>query len=130
MITAHDIANAYVDAVSAYWRGDNDGDLRRLSAWIERFWTVHLYEPSNHPAAVSPHAAGGHGIHWYEAGSTIVGCVPGRQGCYRIPRASTLFTEMGSGRKSTSLSQEWAPTSGPSVVLSRSLREPALGIRR
>lgn len=129
MITAHDIANAYTQAVSAYWRGDNDGDLPRLSAWIDQFWSVRLYEPSDHPVAVSPHAAGGHGIHWYEAGTFIVGSVPGRQGCYRIPQASKLPTETSSSPKSATLSQDWKQRSGTSASGAGSLRAQPFGIR-
>lgn len=130
MISAHDIANAYAEAVSAYWRSGDDGDLRQLSSWINQFWSVHLYEPSDTLAAVTPHVAGERGIHWYEAGATIVGYVSGRQGCYRIPRALTLLAEINSAHESTFMLQGCPPTSEPFLVLLASLREPTLGVRR
>lgn len=96
MTTAHDLANAYFRAVSAYWRGDSDVDLPRLGAWLDQFWVGRTSEPKTSPVALSPHAAGGHGIRWHEEGQYILGYVPGRHGCYRIPRIAHLPLDAGS----------------------------------
>lgn len=95
MTTAHDLANAYSRAVSAYWRGDNDVDLPRLSAWLGQFWVGRASDPETPPVALSPHAAGGRGIQWHEEGRYVLGYVPGHRGCYRIPRAAQFPLDVG-----------------------------------
>lgn len=99
MINAYDLAGAYNQAVSAYWRGESDTALSRLTAWLGEFWTDTPAEFSGRPITVTPHAGGGGGIRWHEIGESIVGCVPGRRGCYRIPRNTDLPTGDGITRR-------------------------------
>jgi hypothetical protein len=92
MITAHDLSLAYVQAVSAYWRGDSEL-LPQFDAWLAGFWTTGPAEPAAEPQAQCPHAAAGRGIRWHEHGSALLGFVPGKRGCFRIPRTAVLPRE-------------------------------------
>jgi hypothetical protein len=96
VINADNIALAYTRVVCAYWRGDNEF-LGELEAWFARFWADCPPEPSTKPTAVCPHGAAGRGIHWYDTTFAVLGHVPGKRKCYRIPRATVLpaFTDEG-----------------------------------
>lgn len=94
MITAHDLSLAYVQAVSAYWRGDDTDFLPTFDAWLARFWVDSPTEPATDPQAHCPHGAAGRGIRWYERGSLLHGFVPGKRGCFRVPRTSALPREI------------------------------------
>lgn len=89
MITAHQVALRYDDAISAYWRGEPDS-LRALESWLSTCWNPDLPHPSGHPVAVNPHAAGGQGFSWYEDAGSLVGVVPGRSGCYHVSARAEL----------------------------------------
>lgn len=81
---AEDLARAYLDYISAYWRGDAGASTfgERLAA----FWGAGLpTEPMRNADAFSPHGAGGRGIRWYECGAEICGYTPGCATGYRIP---------------------------------------------
>jgi hypothetical protein len=92
VITARDISLAYVQAVSAYWRGDSEF-LPKFDAWLAQYWTAGPPEPSTEPQAHCPHGAAGRGIHWHEQGPVLLGYVPGKRGCFRIPRTTALPRE-------------------------------------
>lgn len=95
MLTAHDLSLTYCQAVSAYWRGDNEF-LPQLDAWLDRFWVQDgPLEPVTSPLAVCPHGAGGHGIRWYDSGQAVLGYVPGKRGGYRVPRTAVLPSDAG-----------------------------------
>lgn len=129
MITAYDLAEAYSRAISAYWRGDGEIALSRLSAWLGQFWTETPAELTGPPVLVSPHAGGGRGIHWHEVGSSILGCVPGQQGCYRIPQTSILPTETICFRESTIFSRHSKQRAGAYPVKSNPARVSSFAIR-
>jgi hypothetical protein len=82
---AEALADAYLDYLSALWRGEPQasGFARRL----ERFWDPGLAASGGTLLAYSPHGAGGRGIEWRSSGDEIWGCIPGRSGGYRIPRS-------------------------------------------
>ena len=83
------LARSYDQAVAASWRGD-EAARRAFAAWLAPFWRPDgPPEPGDAPAAVSVLGAGGRGIRWYDAGPAVVGYVPGRGGCYRVPVAAT-----------------------------------------
>jgi hypothetical protein len=89
MVTAHQLARAYDQAVSARWRGEvaaADGFLR----WLAVYWDETVVAPAADPVEVSPLGAAGRGICWYETAPAIVGRVPGLAGGYRVPRESDL----------------------------------------
>lgn len=91
--SASALARAYLDYISAYWRGDSDAlQMRdRLAA----FFRVDMpMEPMRPADAFSPHGARGHGIRWYECSDAVLGYVPGTTSGYRIPRACVV--EFGS----------------------------------
>lgn len=92
MITAHDLSLAYVQAVSAYWRGESDL-LPTFDAWLAQFWVDGPAEPTTLPREHLPHGAAGRGIRWHECGSLLYGYVPGMRGCLRVPRAALLPRE-------------------------------------
>lgn len=94
MITAHNLSLAYIQAVSAYWRGDSDL-LPKFDAWIARFWTDGPPEPTTSPQATCPHGAAGRGIRWHERGPVLLGYVPGKRGCFRVPRNAVLPGKTG-----------------------------------
>lgn len=94
LITARDLSRAYTQAVSAYWRGES-ASLPEFEAWLAHFWTDGPPEPVSGPAARCPHGAAGRGIRWHECGSAILGYVPGKQGCFRVPRTAMLPTDSG-----------------------------------
>lgn len=90
MLTARDLSRAYCQAVSAYWRGDNEF-LPQLDTWLAQFWVGDgPREPVTGLLAVCPHGVTGHGIRWYESGQAVLGYVPGKPGCYRVPRTAVL----------------------------------------
>src|SRR5689334_8169273 len=82
---AEALADAYLDYLSALWRGEPrvGGFARRL----ERFWDPTLAPTDGALLAFSPHGAGGRGIEWRSSGEEILGCIPGHSGGYRIPRS-------------------------------------------
>lgn len=93
MITAHDLSLAYVRAVSAYWRGDSEF-LPQFDAWLAGYWIAGPpEEPATEPQAHCPHGVAGRGIRWHEHGSVLLGFVPGKRGCFRIPRTAALPCE-------------------------------------
>src|SRR5581483_1503638 len=92
-VTAQGLALRYVQAVSAYWRNE-PAALRALERRLALCWDDGPAEPAGAPAACSPHAAGGHGIRWYDTAGGVLGFVPGRPGCYRAP-ASWRLTAIG-----------------------------------
>lgn len=97
MITAHTLNLSYIQAVSSYWRGDGDV-LPEFDAWLAQFWADCPAEPTTHPRARCPFGGAGRGIRWHESRSTIFGYVPGRSGCYRVPRTVELPHRAGSDR--------------------------------
>lgn len=97
MISARDLSLAYIRAVSAYWRGDSEF-LPQFDAWLAQFWTAAAPEPASEPQAHCPHGAAGRGIRWHEQGTELFGYVPGRRGCFRIPRTVDLPREGAAGR--------------------------------
>lgn len=92
MITAHDLSLGYAQAISAYWRGDS-GVLPRFNAWLVQYWVDGPTEPAAEPQAHCPYGAAGHGIRWYERGAVLQGFVPGRRGCFQVPRNAVLPRE-------------------------------------
>jgi hypothetical protein len=100
MITAHDLSLAYVQAVSAYWCGDSDL-LPTFDAWLARFWVDGPAEPDTEPQAHCPHGAAGRGIRWHERGPVILGYVPGKRGCFQVPRNVALLRDPGRRRTAT-----------------------------
>ena len=83
------LARSYDQAVAASWRGD-EATRRAFAEWPAPFWRADgPPEPAEPPAAVSFLGGGGRGIRWYRAGAAVVGYVPGREGCYRVPAAAT-----------------------------------------
>lgn len=86
MLTADDLSYIYASYTSALWRGDPAS--LSLEQWFNRHWSEHAPSLSlSDPAAVSPHGAGGRGIHWYESTTVILGLVPGKTGCYLVKRS-------------------------------------------
>lgn len=97
MLTARDLSLANCQAVSAYWRGDNEF-LPQLEAWLAQFWVGDgPLEPVTDPIALCPHGAKGHGIRWYDSGSHVLGYVPGKRGCFQVPRTVVLPTNSAGG---------------------------------
>lgn len=96
LLTAADLSLAYIQAVSAYWRGDSEF-LPRFDTWLARFWTDGPPEPSDDPQAHCPHGAGGRGIRWYERGPLLLGYVTGKPGCFHVPRTAVLPRDTGRG---------------------------------
>jgi hypothetical protein len=89
MLTADELERCYAAHTSALWRGDPAG--RIFEAWLQLHWvTASPARPAAVPAAISPHAAGGRGILWYEASAAILGFVPGKQGCYVVKRTESV----------------------------------------
>jgi hypothetical protein len=89
MVTAHQLARAYDQAVSARWRGEvaaADGFLR----WLAVYWDETVAMPAADPVEVSALGAAGRGICWYDTQLAIIGRVPGLAGGYRVPRESEL----------------------------------------
>ena len=82
--SASDLARAYLDYISAYWRGDA-GALQMRDRLAAFFSADMPMEPMRPADAFSPHGARGHGIRWYECGDTVLGYVPGTTSGYRIP---------------------------------------------
>lgn len=98
MLTAHDLSLAYCQTVSAYWRGDNEF-LPQLEAWLARFWVGDgPREPVSDSLALCPHGAKGRGIRWYDGGSHVLGYVPGKRGCFDVPRNAVLPTNSAGGQ--------------------------------
>ena len=86
MLTADDLSDLYDSYTSALWRGD--AASLSLEQWLHRHWSNQTPRlPAVTPAAVSPHGAGGRGIHWYESSSVILGLIPGKSGCYLVERS-------------------------------------------
>lgn len=80
------LARAYLDYVSAYWRGD--APASQMGDQLATFFGADMpVEPVRQADAFSPHGARGHGIRWYECGDAVVGYVPGATSGYRIPQA-------------------------------------------
>lgn len=81
------LARAYLDDVSAYWRGELDrcGFRARLA----RYWDPRLAPVGDvQVAAESPHGAGGRGLAWCAVDGEVWGCVVGARGGYRVPVAA------------------------------------------
>jgi hypothetical protein len=88
-LTACALAEAYLEYASALWRGESG--CQAFGAWLSRFRCGCLpAEPLRPPDAVSPHGGGGRGIRWHEAGTAILGYVPGTGVGYRVPVGATL----------------------------------------
>lgn len=84
MTSACEIAQLYDRAAADLWRGDGDA-MRRIADRLEATWGAGPPEPAAPPAAVSLHGGGGRGIRWYDTATEVLGFVPGRAGCYRLP---------------------------------------------
>lgn len=89
MIAADQLARRYDQAVAAYWRGDPD-PLQAIETWLATCWSADRPPPVGSPVAVNVHAAGGHGLRWYEQAGGLLGAVPGGSGCYRVPSDAIL----------------------------------------
>jgi hypothetical protein len=78
------LSEAYLQALSAYWRGAAGSS--DFEAWLTRFWIPDLHGGFSRPAdAYSPHGSGGRGIDWYDAPDVVVGVIRGQAGGYRLP---------------------------------------------
>ena len=84
--SAHQLARAYDQYVSALWRGESD-EVRRFAAWLKECWGLGgPAEPAGPPAAVSALGGAGTSIRWYEADGLVLGYIPGvPHRCYRVP---------------------------------------------
>jgi hypothetical protein len=87
---ARALADGYLRAISADWQGEPGWQAFERS--LNRFWSLQLPPvPRTLPDAVSPHGAGGRGVHWYESETEIIGYVPGKSCGYRVPIQSSPF---------------------------------------
>lgn len=84
MSNACRVAQLYDRAVVDLWKGDGDL-MRRVADWLGATWNDGPPEPATPPASVSPHGGGGRSIRWYDTETEVLGYVPGRTGCYRLP---------------------------------------------
>ena len=82
---AASLAHVYAAAISAYWRGGDDG---QFFAWLAGCRRAGVAPPDRSPTAVSPHGAGGRGITWFDVPGAVVGVVPGVSWGYRVPPGS------------------------------------------
>ena len=84
---ARALALGYLRWASACWRGNGltPVSTTRLGA----YWRLALPPmPAGEADAVSPHGAGGRGIHWYQTGGEVFGYVLGAGGGYQVPVAA------------------------------------------
>lgn len=80
------LARAYLEYVSAYWRGD--APASQMGDQLATFFGADMPPEPMRPAdAFSPHGARGRGIRWYECDDAVLGYVPGATSGYRIPQA-------------------------------------------
>jgi hypothetical protein len=97
MPAARALARSYDQAASAFWRGDAE-TARRFDDWLAAFWDeTGPAEPVGQASEISVLGGSGRGIRWYATESTVLGYVPGRGGCYRVP-ASAIGSGAGSPR--------------------------------
>ncbi|MFN8592390.1 MAG: hypothetical protein U0031_13100 [Thermomicrobiales bacterium] len=82
------LASAWADYYAGLWRGD--ASVSEFAEWLAGFWEETLDRPEGEPAAVSPHAAGGRGIDWFESAGWVSGHIRGRNGGYLVPIAAIL----------------------------------------
>jgi hypothetical protein len=86
---ARALAEAYLRSISADWRGEPGWQAFERS--LDRCWSLLLPPvPRAVPDAVSPHGAGGRGVHWYQTENEVVGYVPGSNRGYRVPIRSRV----------------------------------------
>jgi hypothetical protein len=82
------MAAAWSASYAALWRGDPAASA--FAEWLAEFWEPSLERPDGLPDALSPHAAAGRGIEWFERDRWISGVIPGHTGGYLLPRAAIL----------------------------------------
>ena len=83
MPPATDLARRYAEALSA---------LRAIHVfdnWLGDHWCDRCPPPEDEPTSRTPLGAAG-AITWHERGDTIVGFIPGDEGCFRIPRDAAM----------------------------------------
>ena len=93
------LALSYLRWVSACWRGDRLAPV--FVTQLGACWHPALPpKPAGRPDAISPHGAGGRGIHWYHTDKEVLGYVPGATGGYQVPVTAipqlVRCTQMGS----------------------------------
>jgi hypothetical protein len=112
MPLAIDLARRYADALAAL-RAVHDFD-----AWLGDHWHERCPPPAAAPDAKTPLGAG-RAIAWHEAADSVVGYLPGQEGCFRIARNVPLpdFSVVGN-----------SPTApfGTDVVISAAMQEELL----
>ena len=84
--TASDLASAYAAYVSALWRGVQDAAT--FGHWLASYRHDQMpNRPLGTPAAVSPHAASGRGITWYDDpdAGVVLGYIGGSAAGYVVP---------------------------------------------
>ncbi len=81
------LALGYLRWASACWRGDTLAPV--FATRLGAYWRPALPPmPAGEADAVSPHGAGGRGIHWYQTGGEVCGYIPGAGGGYQVPVAA------------------------------------------
>jgi hypothetical protein len=78
------MASAWLEHIAALLRGDPAASA--FAEWLAAFWEPSLERPAGAPDAVSPFAAAGRGIEWFERDGWVSGYIPGRSGGYLVPR--------------------------------------------
>ena len=78
------LALSYLRWASACWRGDTLAPV--FATQLGAYWRPALPAmPAGQADAISPHGAGGRGIHWYNTDEEVLGYVPGAAGGYQVP---------------------------------------------
>jgi len=81
------LALSYLRWASACWRGDRLAPV--FATQLGDYWRPALPTmPAYRADAISPHGAGGRGIHWYHTDEEVLGYVPGAAGGYKVPVAA------------------------------------------
>jgi hypothetical protein len=83
-LNAAQVAQAYEEYVKGLWGGKPAAPA--FCGWLTPYWRATLPPiPAPVPNAVSPHAAGGRGIRWYDTADGVLGYVDGIKSGYQIP---------------------------------------------
>lgn len=78
------LALSYLRWASSCWRGDTLAPV--FATQLGEYWCPALPTmPAGQADAISPHGAGGRGIHWYHTDDEVLGYIPGGAGGYQVP---------------------------------------------
>jgi hypothetical protein len=83
MPPAIDLARRYAEALAALRA------IHEFDDWLGLHWDEQCSIPDREPASHTP-IGREQAITWYESEETILGFLPGEDGCFRIPRAAAL----------------------------------------